>query len=793
MKIELKPDQIPQYTGDLAQLEKDHAALKTDAGHIRTTGSDVHSHFQGLSAYYKAPEAEQLFATTKPVQDRADGFADSLETVASALSSYADEIRPLVPKLAELKTKAQNFIRDHKDDEDGDYDEDLIAEHNQIRDDITATVAAFWAAERTCHNKITALWGGTQMVAGDGSDKKNQYGFNAEDMKNAKLPWGDPVEEKHHWYEVGHWVKSFVWDGLIVDGIWGTIKGLGTLVGFGGWDAMGQAWKGLAQLATGLAITSIPGVGTAFWALPEDKLPSWLRDSRTAMKETGKALVAWDEWGKNPGRAAGAVTFNVVTTIFTGGAGGAAAGAGKAGAVAKALSVAGKAGKVIDPMTYVAKGAGAGLSKIGDITKGLKGIGNVDIPKLPDGSVQLPDGRLLDPNGNLIATNGTIETTPIPHEPLPGTTTLPKSWTIDQPAMSAAHAAPDTHIPAHPAPHAPGHDLPPTGPHTPAHDAPPLGNPHTPDTPHTPGHDGPGTHGHDGSPGGHADDATTHGDDASGHGDDTAHPGDHPDPGDHADLGDHPGLGHDAADAAAHHGTDAPAASGHGGTDVPGSSAGEPFEYKPHVSADEFDQLTDAEKHAVAQAELAHGTNPAPSVTDEAGLRYGNAYWDDFMDQVPTSSKESLVTYTGSAYHQINGHLRFGDDVPDSITHTIDEMDKVMGARPVPENIMVVRGTGIDHLNLDSPLDMEGRVFDDKAYTSTALGKKPPPPFDQKPVYMHLRVPQGTPALWLEHITQVKGERELLLARGSEYKVTRVFMDEADGKWHVYGEVLPRP
>ncbi|MFC6062444.1 ADP-ribosyltransferase, partial [Streptomyces ochraceiscleroticus] len=596
---------------------------------------------------------------------------------------------------------------------------------------------------------------------------------------------------------------------LIVDGIWGTIKGLGTLVGFGGWDAMGQAWKGLAQLATGLAISSIPGVGTAFWALPEDKLPSWLRDSRTAMKETGKALVAWDEWGKNPGRAAGAVTFNVLTTVFTGGAGGAAAGAGKAGAVAKALSVAGKAGKVIDPMTYVAKGAGAGLTKIGDITKGLKGIGNVDIPKLPDGSVQLPDGRLLDPNGNLIGTNGAIETTPIPHETVPGTPGLPKSWTIDQPAMSGAHAGdtvpmgghgdtplgstahPPTgpaHMPAGPSGHVPGgtpagHLPGDVGTHVPS-----QAGPHFPDGPHTPTHDAPGTHGHDGAGSGHHDapgDGHPHGeghaDDATGHGDDAAHPGDHPD------------LGHDAADAAAHHGTDAPAAPGHGGTDVPGSGPGEPFEYKPHVSADDFDQLTDAEKHAVAQAELAQGTNPAPSVTDEAGLRYGNAYWDDFMDQVPASSKESLVTYTGSAYTQINGHLRFGHDVPDSITHTIDEMDKVMGARPVPENIMVVRGTEIGHLDLDSPLDMEGRVFDDKAYTSTALGKKPPPPFDQKSVYMHLRVPQGTPALWLEHITQVKGERELLLARGSEYKVTRVFMDEADGKWHVYGEVLPRP
>ncbi|MGC8919107.1 hypothetical protein AB7952_09095 [Streptomyces sp. PG2] len=396
----IKPEQIPQYTGDLFQLELAHQGLKSDAGAVRTTGSDVHAKFQGLSAYYKAPEAEQLFASTKPVKDRADEFATDLETVSSALSSYATEIRPLVSKLAELKTKATTFVNSVKDDDDWEYDGDKVEEHNGIRDEITTTVAAFWAAERTCHNKITAIFGGTQMVAGDGSEREDQYGFDAEDLKNAKLPWGDPVEEKHHWYEVGHWVKSFVWDGLIVDGVWGTIKGLGTLVGFGGWEAMGQAWKGLAQLATGLVISSIPGASTLFWTLPDDKLPSWLRDSRTAMKETGKALVAWDEWGKNPARAAGAVTFNVLTTVFTGGTGAAASGAGKAGAVAKALSVAGKAGKVIDPMTYVMKGAGAGLSKIGDISKALKGVGNIEIPKLPENAITLPEGALKLPDGS---------------------------------------------------------------------------------------------------------------------------------------------------------------------------------------------------------------------------------------------------------------------------------------------------------------------------------------------------------------------------------------------------------
>nr|WP_246212210.1 hypothetical protein [Streptomyces abyssomicinicus] len=404
-----------------------------------------------MAAYYKAPEAEKLFATTQVAKDRADTFADGLETVSSALSSYATEVRPLVDRLRQLKAEATTFVASVEDDDEWEYDGDKVEEHNRIRDDITATVAAFWAAERACHNKITALWGGTQMVAGDGSDRKDQYGFDAGDMKNAKLPWGDPVEEKHHWYEVGHWVKSFVWDGLIVDGVWGTIKGLGTLVGFGGWEAMKQAWKGLAQLATGLLISAVPIAGTLFWTLPDDKLPSWIRDSRTAMKETGKALVAWDEWGKNPARAAGAVTFNVLTTVFTGGAGGAVSGAGKAGAVAKVL---GAAGRAIDPMTYIAKGAGAGLSKIGDIATALKGVGNIEIPplpanafELPPGSVKLPDGTFDFPEGATLPDGATRlpdgnvklpeQTVPLPQ----GTTKLPT-----EPGAPAQYLDPEGNI-----------------------------------------------------------------------------------------------------------------------------------------------------------------------------------------------------------------------------------------------------------------------------------------------------------------------------------------------------------
>jgi hypothetical protein len=209
------------------------------------------------------------------------------------------------------------------------------------------------------------------------------------------------------------------------------------------------------------------------------------------------------------------------------------------------------------------------------------------------------------------------------------------------------------------------------------------------------------------------------------------------------------------------------------------------------MSADDFDNLaTDAEKHAVAQAELADGTNLEPSASNKAGKAYGDANWNDFLDNLDPEAHNALHTYSDHYYTQINDPLREGVKLSDDMQHVVDNMDRVMGSHPVPENIMVVRGTDVSYLNMRSPLEMEGNFFDDPGYTSTSLGKDPA--FAFQPVHLHLRVPKGTPALWIDHISANKGERELLLARGTGYKVTRVFQDAA-GKWQVYGEVMPKP
>ncbi|MBW1596932.1 ADP-ribosyltransferase [Streptomyces sp. JJ38] len=52
-----------------------------------------------------------------------------------------------------------------------------------------------------------------------------------------------------------------------------------------------------------------------------------------------------------------------------------------------------------------------------------------------------------------------------------------------------------------------------------------------------------------------------------------------------------------------------------------------------------------------------------------------------------------------------------------------------------------------------------------------------------------LSVPKGTPALRVEKVSAFgAGERELLLGRGTSYRVTRVVMH--NGQWQLYGEIL---
>ncbi|WP_435845940.1 hypothetical protein [Streptomyces huasconensis] len=367
----IKPAGIPRFIGNWGQLAKDVSGLRSDAIGIRNGGADVHSRFQMLGAYYTAPEADDLFATTKPVMDEADTFAAHLETVADALDTFAAEARPLAEKLKTLRENAFKFVADVEGDDDWTDDEDKVARNNGLWADVIAAESAFRAAERRAADKISAIVGGPKYIEDDGSHKATEqtvmYGYDADVLKQAEeLPWGSPVSETTAPGDIKGHLKNFLYDGFAVDGAGATLKGLGALVGIGG--SAKEAWGHLGDAAMGTGYYLVTPLD---WAMDQtmfaDEDTETMKRQKAAAREFGKAMVAWDQWEEHPVQAAGTTTFNILTL-----------GAGPLGALARGGSVAGKAG-----LGAKAAGIGAKIGTYADpVSAGLT-VGGKAISKLP--------------------------------------------------------------------------------------------------------------------------------------------------------------------------------------------------------------------------------------------------------------------------------------------------------------------------------------------------------------------------------------------------------------------------
>jgi hypothetical protein len=344
----INPGAIPQFRGDVDVLEVDASSLRT-AGHgVRDAGGDVHSSWQGLSAFYEAPEAAQLFAATEPVRSRASDLGGDLEAVAGTLSGYAAEVRPIALRLEQLQGEATSFVAGVQGDDDWREDGAKVDQHNGLLAAVDQQVLALQDAERRAANAINARFGGRQWHAGGSGP--DTYG-PTEIPANAERPWGAPEEKDEPWWkDVWNGGVSVV-KGFFVDGVWEDLKGLVGFVNPFDWDTFSSSWGGLWSLT-----------GKVFYA-PGEAGEAW--------KNLGKAMVAWDMWSQDPARAFGTALFNVVTLPL------AALKILKASKVSK-LNQAGKA----DEVAGAAEDAGKLPDDAGRLADQLEDAGKLD-PDLP--------------------------------------------------------------------------------------------------------------------------------------------------------------------------------------------------------------------------------------------------------------------------------------------------------------------------------------------------------------------------------------------------------------------------
>ncbi|MBT1678084.1 hypothetical protein KK094_00665 [Curtobacterium flaccumfaciens pv. flaccumfaciens] len=317
-----------------------------------------------------------------PIGPQGTTFGDDLDTAAKALDTFVTEVTPIVAALKAYVTRAEQLHRDvdaftpktAKTEygnsaivESWDQDETLTDENNAIINGVAAQVVAYQAAERSCANTIRGLSGLQPLhaMSGSGSDDALAYGYEKLPA-GTKLPWGTASERNESCSEKTADFLPNMLKGVVVDGIWGTVKGLGTLVGVDGTgfhlETAATSWSGVLAL-TGLNMKT----------MQKDRdlqLEAWT--------QVGKATVGWDEWGRDPGRAAGQALWGIGSiAVPIAGQAGKLGAVGKVGEVAGAVGKAGKYLDLVDAGAWVSKGLTKVLPRLDELkTIMTKGVGD---------------------------------------------------------------------------------------------------------------------------------------------------------------------------------------------------------------------------------------------------------------------------------------------------------------------------------------------------------------------------------------------------------------------------------
>lgn len=168
-----------------------------------------------------------------------------------------------------------------------------------------------------------------------------------------------------------------------------------------------------------------------------------------------------------------------------------------------------------------------------------------------------------------------------------------------------------------------------------------------------------------------------------------------------------------------------------------------------------------------------------------ARAAYGDSEFVKFQGQVPTSGVaaelppaelKAIQDYSTSGYHDLNRYLRGLE--PENFTPAelearfVGPMDSALARQPLPEDVLLTRTTeygAFPTADLDS---LVGQTFTERGYMSTALG--PSPRLGNYPVEMHITAPRGTPAFYVESVSRISGEHEMVLGRGLNYRIDRI-------------------
>lgn len=169
----------------------------------------------------------------------------------------------------------------------------------------------------------------------------------------------------------------------------------------------------------------------------------------------------------------------------------------------------------------------------------------------------------------------------------------------------------------------------------------------------------------------------------------------------------------------------------------------------------------------------------------------------EWVKTIKRNEKSGVKQYSGDAYIDMNDSLRgIGGDymefTREEINKYIDGCTKALEKASLPEDTIVRRASGynmLEELNINitesNKNKLVGGIIEDKGFTSTSPDPRGGFSNYEKIEYI-IKVPKGSQAMYIAPISMHKGEKELLINRGSKYIVEDIeFNNDEDNKFKV--------
>lgn len=177
-------------------------------------------------------------------------------------------------------------------------------------------------------------------------------------------------------------------------------------------------------------------------------------------------------------------------------------------------------------------------------------------------------------------------------------------------------------------------------------------------------------------------------------------------------------------------------------------------------------------------------------VTDDSIF---NKSVDKWQSDISNSELSAAELYTGSSYADWNDSLRTKDGKGWEVN--TDNLDNALSKFELKENIVTYRGLGRGALKAmfgsDAPdiktiNDMKGSIISDKAFLSTSIDRSVAEDFSGLRYILKINVPKGKGrGAYVDPISMHSGEREFLMPRNTNLKISGVYRDSNDGNTYI--------